>query len=240
MRLLSLSLCALLLAANPLSAAEKLAKGTPDLRGDATPMAGLETEIRGLYDGWATAHYATKDDGERAAQLETLTARAQRLVKSYPNKAEPLIWEAILESTQAEDAGSRTALRLAEHARDLLLKAEQINPGALQGSIYTTLGALYFKVPGWPIGFGDSAKAEAYLKKALTYNPNGLESNYYYGQFLFTKDRYAESIAALEKAAAAPMGQVAGKPTLGEEGRHREVDTLLAQVRAKSRSGMKR
>jgi hypothetical protein len=31
-------------------------------------------------------------------------------------------------------------------------------PQGLQGSAYTSLAALYDRVPGWPIGFGDATR----------------------------------------------------------------------------------
>ena len=35
----------------------------------------------------------------------------------------------------------------------------------------SSLGVLYYKVPGWPIGFGDKDKARDLLQKALAVNP---------------------------------------------------------------------
>jgi tetratricopeptide (TPR) repeat protein len=53
-------------------------------------------------------------------------------------------------------------------------RALKLNDKALAGSAYTSLATLYAKVPGWPIGFGDKAKAEEYFKKALAINPTAL------------------------------------------------------------------
>ncbi len=41
-----------------------------------------------------------------------------------------------------------------------------IDGSVLQGSAYTSLGTLYYQVPGWPIGFGDDEKAEELLEQA--------------------------------------------------------------------------
>jgi len=43
----------------------------------------------------------------------------------------------------------------------------------LNGSVYNSLGSLYAKVPGWPLGFGDKKKAQAYFEKALAINRTG-------------------------------------------------------------------
>ena len=60
---------------------------------------------------------------------------------------------------------------------------------ALDGSAYTSLGTLYYKVPGFPIGFGDHKKARQLLEAALKVNPDGIDSNYFYGEYLFDEDR---------------------------------------------------
>lgn len=74
-------------------------------------------------------------------------------------------------------------------------------------SAYTSLGTLYDQVPGWPIGFGDAAKAEAMLREALRINPNGIDSNYFWADHLYRQKRYPEATTALHKALQAPLGQ---------------------------------
>ena len=69
-------------------------------------------------------------------------------------------------------------------------------PAVLDGSIYTSLGSLYAKAPGWPLSFGDRKKAKAYLEQALTINPDGIDPNFFYGDYLFRKGDYAEAARA--------------------------------------------
>ncbi|MCK7498772.1 MAG: hypothetical protein MZW92_55455 [Comamonadaceae bacterium] len=54
---------------------------------------------------------------------------------------------------------------------------------------------LYYKVPGWPIGFGDKAKAKELLQKALAINPQGIDANYFYGEYLVETGKPAEARA---------------------------------------------
>ena len=92
----------------------------------------------------------------------------------------------------------------------------------------TSLGTLYFKVPGWPIGFGDTEKAEELLKHALEINPDGIDPNFFYGEFLLEEDRYAESVAVLSHAL-----QAAPRPDrpLADAGRKAEIQDTLDKVR---------
>ena len=129
----------------------------------------------------------------------------------------------------------RPALRLAlaKESRALLEKAEKINPAALgDGSVYTSLGSLYAQVPGFPIGFGDPNKARAYLRKALAANPNGVDPNFFYGDFLMRQNDYAGAIAALKKAIAAPARP--GRE-VADKGRKAQAAALLSQAQAKLR-----
>jgi tetratricopeptide (TPR) repeat protein len=189
----------------------------------------LDQAILGIQQQWAQVMYQTPEKAKGDA-FTKLDGEAKAVAARYPGRAEPLIWEAISLSSHAGVEGGLTGLGMAKESRDLLLQAERIDPKALDGSVYTSLGALYAKVPGWPIGFGDKDKAEAYLKQALALNPNGMDPNYLYGDFLFAQGRYKESEQALEHALhAAPRPN---RP-LADKGRTREIETLLVQVRAK-------
>ena len=146
---------------------------------------------------------------------------------NHANAPEAQIWEAISLSGYAKAKGGLGALKLAEKARDLLLTAEKTNPSALQGSAYTTLGSLYYKVPGWPLGFGDKKKAKAYLDKAIQVNPAGIDPNYFYADYLSEQGDYANAIDYYKKALTAP-------PRAGREdadtGRKQDIESGLRKA----------
>lgn len=178
---------------------------------------------------WARVSYQTPD-AEKEAAFRTLIANAQHVSLVFPGKAEPLIWQAIILSSAAKAEGGLGALGKVKQARDLLLSAERINPTALNGSIYNSLGSLYAKVPGWPIGFGDKKKAREYFDKALAINPDGIDPNYFYADLLADQGDYARAAEHLKRALAAP-------PRAGREdadaGRRQEVMQMLDALRKK-------
>ena len=189
--------------------------------------AALDRGIETLQTEWALAKYRTPE-GQQDAAFEALTREAENLTAAHPQRAEPLIWQAIIESTHAGVVGGLGALSKVKHARGLLEQAEKLDPTALQGSIFTSLGSLYYQVPGWPLGFGDDAKAEAYLKKALALNPDGIDPNYFYGDFLRDQDRFQEAVGYLQKALDAPPRPNRG---VADEGRREEARRALSEVR---------
>ena len=85
----------------------------------------------------------------------------------FANAAEPKIWLATIMATNAAFESPFTALSSLEKAKELLEEAIRINPHALEGSAYVTLGTLYYMLPSWPISFGDDDMAERLLKTSL-------------------------------------------------------------------------
>lgn len=189
----------------------------------------LDASIAALQHEWAKANYSTAKDAQETA-FKNLTEQAHLLTEQHANAPEVLIWEGIAYAGYAKAKGGLGALKLAEKARDLLLVAEKANPNALQGSAYTSLGSLYYKVPSWPIGFGDKKKAKAYLEKALQINPDGIDPNFFYADYLSERGEYKQAIEFYEKALLAPAR--AGRED-ADAGRRAEVEAGLKTARSK-------
>lgn len=190
----------------------------------------LDQAILQIQHEWAHINYELPEK-QRSDAFEQLERRAEAVAKRYPGRAEPLVWEGITYSSHAGAKGGFGALGLAKEARRLLQAAENIDPNAMQGSIYTSLGTLYYKVPGWPIGFGDDDQAESLLKKALWVNPNGIDPNYFYADFLYGHHKYREAAQYLQRALNAPPRS---QRPLADRGRQQEIRALMAKVREKT------
>jgi tetratricopeptide (TPR) repeat protein len=148
----------------------------------------------------------------------------------YPKRAEALIWDGIVLSTYAGFNGGLGAMGPAKKSRQRFEAALAIDDTALDGSAYTSLGTLYHKMPGWPIGFGSDKKAREYLEKALQISPDAIDPNYFYGEFLYDNGDYANALRYLEIAQKAP-------PRPGREiadaGRQSEISALIAKTKKK-------
>lgn len=191
--------------------------------------ADLNQDITRLQHRWAEVNYQLHEKAKLAA-FETLMADAEKVVANYPNAAEGWVWQGIIKSTYAGAKGGLGALSLAKASKKDLERALSIEPEALDGSAYTSLGTLYFNVPGWPIGFGNDKKAEELLRKALVINPNGIDSNYFFGDYLIQEKRFQEAKVYLLKAQkAAPRPN---RP-LADAGRQKEIANALATIEKK-------
>lgn len=193
-------------------------------------------DVTSLAQSWDEITYR-HDPATRLEALQTLKDAAHAELVANPNDAELLIWYGIVVSSYAGEKGGFAALGLAKDARDSLELAIGRDPAALQGSAYTSLGTLYYKVPGWPIGFGSDKKARENLEKALLVNPTGIDPNFFMGEFLFEQGEYAQSKAHLTTALAA-----SDRPgrSVGDEGRRVEARTLLVKVEQKLNDGARR
>ncbi|MGV0035079.1 MAG: tetratricopeptide repeat protein [Candidatus Azotimanducaceae bacterium WSBS_2022_MAG_OTU7] len=184
------------------------------------------TSVLQLQKDWAVANYELQNDEQERA-FKQLIEKASNAVSMEPNNAELLIWKAIIQSTYAGKAGGFNALSLVKSARADLEAAMEIDPMALNGSAYTSLGALYYQVPSWPIAFGSSKKARKLLEKAIAVNPDGIDSNYFYGAFLVKEEAYDSARQALTKAMEATPRP--GRE-LADSGRRAEIRKLLSQL----------
>jgi tetratricopeptide (TPR) repeat protein len=191
-----------------------------------TLPANSSNTLQDLQQKWAEANYEMQGDAQ-VERFESLVAEAEAAAAAHPTDPEILIWEGIIKSTSAGKAGGLSALSLVKGARTALEQAMKIDDMALNGSAYTSLGALYYQVPGWPIAFGSDKKARELLEKAIQVNPNGIDSNFFYGDFLLQQKDYAAARLAFEKALAAPdrPGRV-----LADTGRRLEIRERLERL----------
>ena len=189
--------------------------------------APVDDAVQELQQSWETARYQAPAK-EREQRFEALAAKAKAVSAAHQDRAEPLIWEGIILSSWAGEKGGLGALPLVKQAKGLYESALRIDPKALEGSAYNSLGVLYYKVPGWPIGFGDKAKANELLRQALTINPNGIDPNFFYAEYLVETKRPEEAMAYLERALKAPDRP--GRP-LADTGRREEVKQLMEKAK---------
>ncbi len=204
----------------------------------ATPALAARGDISALRSAWAEIKYQESDRDAQIEKFDRLAAQADTLVQANPNEPALKVWEGTILSSEAAAINGITALPKLKKARTLLEYAIAQDDKVEDGFAHAVLGALYDRVPGWPIAFGDKDKAEAHLKRALEISPASIDANFYYGDYLVHREKYAEAVMVLEKALAQPL-----RPGMkvADDGRRGEIKAALDKaqqglIEAKKRS----
>ncbi|MEY4685544.1 MAG: hypothetical protein RLZ25_2003 [Pseudomonadota bacterium] len=160
--------------------------------------------IQEVKDEWETAFYTLPQDQQEPV-LKTLSMKADTLIQRFPDVAEPYLVAGLIQCSLAANEGGFSALGRVKKARQLVQQAMNKNPLAMDGSGYVILGNLYYRLPGWPLSFGDNKVARSYLETAIRLYPDGLDTNYFYGDFLLDEGDATAALPYLEKADKAPI-----------------------------------
>lgn len=195
-----------------------------------TPVAASPDELLKLQQQWATVNYQLEGDAQLSAFSE-LIEQATKLVEQSENSAESLTWLAISQSSTASAKGGLGALDFAESAKENLERAIEKEESVLDGTALTVLAALYHKVPGWPVSFGSDKKAKKLFKRALEINPQGMDQNFFYAEYLFDEGEYEKAQTFLSRAQNAP--EKANRP-LADKKRREEIAALQAKLDTKA------
>jgi tetratricopeptide (TPR) repeat protein len=187
-------------------------------------------EVQHLQSTWEAIKFGVPEGDEQTRQMNALGEDADADAVKFPARPEVLIWDGIITSERASMASAFSALGLAKRARDLLEQAYKMAPAKLDAGATTSLGVLYYRVPGFPIGFGDKAKARQLLEQAVKLAPTGLDAWYFYGDFLFEQKEYSKAADVFRHALSLP--QHPDRP-LWDKNRRLVIEERLASIAAK-------
>jgi tetratricopeptide (TPR) repeat protein len=205
--------------------------GALSVSAQAGESPSLKSELLRLAHDWEHVKLQVIDRDDQERQMASLAQRAEKISQQYENIPDPIVWIGIITGEQAslanENDSPLKALELAKRARDILEMVEKTDPATMDAGAPTTLGLLYDKVPGFPIGFGDKVKARLYLQEAVRYAPNGLDANYFYGDFLYRNGEQVEAVKVLEHALTLP--ELSNRP-IWDRSRRAEIRKILSEL----------
>lgn len=154
----------------------------------------------------AFAQYRFDLTGKAQKQgYEELDAHISDAMASSPDDAELIAWAGIVRSSLAGASGGLGALKMAKQSKRLFEKAMKIDANALDGGARTSLGVLYTKVPGWPLGFGDKKTGEAMMTSSANLFPENLSAQFFLADFYEEQGRKADAVATYRQALDAPV-----------------------------------
>jgi tetratricopeptide (TPR) repeat protein len=189
-----------------------------------------DAEVHRLQSTWEAIKFGVPEGDEQTKQMNALGDDADAVAAKFADRPEVLIWDGIITSERASLASAFSALGLAKRARDILQNAYEMAPAKLDAGATTSLGVLYYRVPGFPIGFGDKAKARQLLEQATKLAPTGLDAWYFYGDFLYEQKEYVKAAEVFHHALSIPPHP--DRP-VWDKNRRLVIEERLASIAAK-------
>ena len=196
----------------------------------AHAVDAADAEVHRLQSTWEAIKFGVPEGDEQTAKMNALGDDADAVAAKFPDRPEVLIWDGIITSERASMASMFSALGLAKRARDILEQAYKMAPAKLDAGAPTSLGVLYYRVPGFPVGFGDKARARQLLEQAIKLAPTGLDAWYFYGDFLYEQKEYSKAAEVFRHALSLPPHP--DRPAW-DKNRRLVIEERLASIAAK-------
>lgn len=114
--------------------------------------------------------------------------------------------QAMIKGSMAKLQNRLDALKMIRQIEAHLQSSIKTDPTIMNGMSWTLLGLLYDKSPGWPFSIGDDKAAKHAYQKGLELNPEGINTNFYYGDFLRRKKKTEQARQYLMKASRSKQG----------------------------------
>ena len=118
---------------------------------------------------------------------------ADKALAINANEVGALYWKAVAIGKLSEESGILNALRMTRPMEQLFLRVIALDENFDSAGAHKALGRMYYKLPGFPISFGNKEKALFHLKRAHTLFPNDIITRAFYAEVLLDMGRVQEA-----------------------------------------------
>lgn len=159
---------------------------------------------------------------EQADWFATAVAYAERAVETHPGGVDGRYWHALTLGRLGETQGVLRSLSVVSEMRRELETVLELAPD--HAGAHFALGMLYYRLPGWPLSFGDNNRALEYMTAAVELAPDNTTYRLGLAELLLDMRRRDEAIALLEAILEMPL--TPGEPVESAEDKIRAQELL--------------
>lgn len=141
---------------------------------------------------YANAEVET-DKSKRIELYNGCIATADRALAINADEVGALYWKAVAMGKLGEEGSIINALRMTRPMEQLFMRVIALDEKFDNAGAHKALGRMYYKLPGFPISFGNKEKALFHLKRAHTLFPNDIITRAFYAEVLLDMGRVQEA-----------------------------------------------
>lgn len=130
---------------------------------------------------------------------------ADRAIAINADEVVALYWKAIAMGKLSEECGILNALRMTRPMEKLFLRVIELDETYDNAGGHKALGRMYFRLPGFPISFGNKKKALHHFEKALDLYPHDIIARAFYAEALYDMGKKQEALQLAEAVLATPV-----------------------------------
>ncbi len=153
-------------------------------------------QLRNMYSYllWDSSPEPTKEIISRVGLEYALDT-----IRHFPNRPDGYLWKGIFLGIYGLSVGVLNVVGSAPQMKRALLKSYKMDKKYFYSHAAFVLGRMYFKLPSFPISFGDVNKAEKYIREALSLNDHYVLPYVFLAEVLVYKEKKKEAMDTLNK-----------------------------------------
>jgi len=146
-----------------------------------------------------------REKNKRMALYNNCLETADKALAGNANEIVGLYWKAVAMGKLSEEMGILNSLKMTRPMEKLFLRVIALDERYDNAGGHKALGRMYFRLPGFPISFGNKEKALFHLKRALELYPHDLIAKAFYAEALYDMGKKQEAIKLAEAIVATPI-----------------------------------
>ncbi len=146
-----------------------------------------------------------REKNKRMAFYNNCLDTADKALASNADEVAALYWKAVAMGKLSEEMGILNSLRMTRPMEKLFLRVIALDEHYDDAGGHKALGRMYFRLPGFPISFGNKEKALFHLKRALELYPHDIIARAFYAEALYDMGKKQEAIQLAEAVVATPI-----------------------------------